>query len=87
MAGSTLVMDSSDQVTFKLPYIQDNKLLTVSCRSFSRWGREQNTSDFDMEGSQYVVYEWLQPITTYVTQDAHPKIIDALLIVIFRMGQ
>jgi hypothetical protein len=42
---------------------------------------------FDLEGSQYFIYEWLQPISTEVTQDAHPKIIDVLMKLIFRIGQ
>jgi len=42
---------------------------------------------FDLEGSQYLVYEWLQPFATEFTQDAHPRIVDALLTLIFRMGQ
>jgi len=42
---------------------------------------------FDLEGSQYHVYEWLQPFGTEVTQDAQSQIIDALWLLIFRMGQ
>jgi hypothetical protein len=42
---------------------------------------------FDFEGSQYLIYEWQQPIVTEVTQDAQPKILDTLLKLIFRMGQ
>jgi len=41
----------------------------------------------DLEGSQYLVYEWLQPFATEVTEDAQPKIVDAQLTLIFRMGQ
>jgi len=40
-----------------------------------------------LEYSQYIVYEWLQPIATQVTQDAKPKIIVAQLTLILRMGQ
>jgi hypothetical protein len=29
-----------------------------------------------MEGSQHLVYEWLQPIATYVAHNAKAKIID-----------
>jgi len=42
---------------------------------------------FDSEGSQYLVDEWLQPITTEVTQNAQPKIVDAPLTLNFRLGQ
>jgi len=30
-----------------------------------------------LEGSQYLIYEWLHPFATEVTQDAQPKIVDA----------
>jgi len=83
---STLVMDSSDRVTFQLQYIHDQKLLTLHWCSFSVWGRERDAIVFDLKGSQYPVYEWLQPIATKVIQDAQPKIVDTPLALIFRMG-
>jgi hypothetical protein len=48
-------------------------------------GREHNAIIVDLNGSQYLIYEWLQPIASEVTQDAQRKIIDALLMLIFRM--
>jgi len=59
-----IVMDSSDHVAIYLPYLQAWKLLTLCWRSFSGWGREPDTNIFDLEGSQYFFYEWLQPIGT-----------------------
>jgi len=56
-------------------------------RSFSGWGREHDAIFCELEGSQYLVYEWLQPFATEVTQDAQPKIVDSPLTLIFRMGQ
>jgi hypothetical protein len=41
----------------------------------------------DLKGSQYFVYEWLQLIDTQLTQHAQPKIVDAPLKPMFRMGQ
>jgi len=38
-------------------------------------------------GCQYIVYEILPQINTYIIQDAKPKIFDARLTIIFRMGQ
>jgi len=55
--------------------------------SFSGWGREHDAIIFELDGSQYLVYKWLQPSATEVTQDAQPKIFDAPLKLIFRMGQ
>jgi len=63
-AASMLVMDSSNHVTIQLPYLQVWKSLMLRWRSFLRWGREPDTIIFDSEGSQYFVYEWLQPIGT-----------------------
>jgi len=63
-AASILVMDSSDHVTIQLLYLQVWKSLTLHWRSFPQWGREPDTIIFDLEGSQYFVYEWLQPIST-----------------------
>jgi hypothetical protein len=51
-AASSLVMDSSDPVTFQLPYLQDLKSLTLRWRSFSECGREPDSIIFDTEGSQ-----------------------------------
>jgi hypothetical protein len=81
------VVDSSNHVTFQLPYLQVVKLLKRRGRSFSGYGREPDTMIFELQGSQYKVYEWLQPIGTWVTQDALQKIVDALLTLIFSMGQ
>jgi len=64
MAAIMLVMDSSDHVTIQLPYLQVWKSLTLRWRSLSGWGREPDTIIFDLEGSQYFVYEWQQPIGT-----------------------
>jgi len=86
-AAIKLVIDSSDQVTFTLPYLQDEKWLALCWRIFWSWGREPDTMILDVEGSQYLVYEWLQPSITQVTQDAQPKIVDAPLTLISRMVQ
>jgi len=56
-------------------------------RSFSGLGREHDAIIFALQGSQYLVYEWLQPFAIEVTHHAQPKIVDALLTLIFRMGQ
>jgi len=63
-AASKLVMDSSDQVTFQLPYLQDYWALTLHSHSISGCERKCDAIIFDLEGSQYLLYEWLQPITT-----------------------
>jgi hypothetical protein len=57
-------MDSSDEVSFPLPYLEDLKLLELGWHLFSGWGREPATMNFDLKGNQYLIYEWLQPIAT-----------------------
>jgi len=42
---------------------------------------------FGYKGSQYLVYGYVQVITPQITQDTWPRIVDALLILIFMMGQ
>jgi len=79
-------MDMWNQSQVRLPKMQDQKSWTLHWRSFSGWGREYVAPVFDSQGSQYLVYGWLQLIATTVTEDAKPKIIQALLIRIFRMG-
>ena len=86
-AANMLVIDCTNHVTIQLPYLQIQKLLTLHWHSFSGWGREHDAIIFGMEGSQYLVSEWLQPFATEVTQDTQPKINDTQLTHIFRMGQ
>jgi len=86
-AASTLVMDRSDQVTFQWLYFQDYKWLTLLWHSFSRWGTDGVAIIFAPEGSHYLIFEWLHPITTSVAQDAEPKSFDVTLTLIFRIGQ
>jgi len=71
----------------RLPMIHDQQLLTLRWRSFSWWGREGIAICFAYNGSQKVLYDWLQPISGVISQDAWPKFVDALLTLIFRMWQ
>jgi len=80
--ANTLIMYNNDQVTFQLPDLQDQKLLTLCRRSFSEWGREGVTLSFAHTGNLYLIYDYLQPIATQITQDATPKIVDTPLTLI-----
>jgi hypothetical protein len=42
---------------------------------------------FGLEGTQYLIYDWLQPMATWVMQDVQPKMVNAQLTLIFRMEQ
>jgi hypothetical protein len=43
--------------------------LTHYGRSFSSWGREHFTFPFAYKGSQYMFYDYVQPVTPLITQD------------------
>jgi len=77
----------NDQDSNQLPDLQYQKLLILCWRSFSESGRERVAFSFANIGNLYHIYEYLQPITTQINHDAKPKIIDALLMLIFNMGQ
>jgi len=58
------------------------------CRcSFAEWGGEHVAVSFAYNGGLYLVYKCPQPIATQITQDARPKIVDALLTLICRIAQ
>jgi len=67
--------------------MEDQQSLTLRWRSFSWWGREHFTFSFTNKGSQYFVYDYVQPIAHKITQDTWPRIVDTPLTLIFMMGQ
>jgi len=50
-------------------------------------GRERVASVFAYKRGQYLSYDYLQRIPTLITQDARPRIVDALLMLISKLGQ
>jgi len=86
-ATRTLYMNYSHNPTFILATMQDQQSMMLHWCSFSGLGREHVASVFACKGSQYLVYGCLKPIASYITDDARPKIVDAPLRLIFRMGQ
>jgi len=60
----------------------DQESLTLRWCSFSWLGRDGITICFAYKGSQKFIYDWLQPIGGVISQDAWPKIVDALLTLI-----
>jgi len=66
------------------PKIYDQESLTLHWPSFSCWGREPFTVSFAYQGSEYFVYDYLQPIAHKITQDTWPTISDAPLPLILR---
>jgi len=70
-----------------LPNMQQLKLLSLCWRSFSGFDREHVTVVFPSQGCKYQLNGCVQPIGTEIIQDAKLTIVDALLILILRMGR
>ena len=64
------------------PRTHNQKLLTLHWCSFSWWGREGIAISFAYQGSQKLLFDWLQPIGGVISQNAWPKIVDAPLTLI-----
>jgi len=86
-AATTSSMNDYHIASHRSPKIQHQKSLTLHWGSLSGWDRERVGIIFISEGSQYLDYEWRQPIAACLTQDAQPKLINAPLTLIFRFGQ
>ena len=85
--GNTSIMCNNYQITFLLPNLQDQELLTLHRRSFSRWDTECLASFFAYNGCQYCCYVYSLQNYFLITRLTRPRIVDALLTVIFKMGQ
>jgi len=86
-ADKSLFIDADDLAPLGLPKMQDQSSLTYHWCSFSWCGREYAATSLAIKGGQYSVYESLQPFTTPITKDTKPKIVQALLTFIFKMGR
>jgi hypothetical protein len=86
-AANSRYIDVCDQLAIRLPKMLDQKLLTLSWRSFSEWGGKCVTFSFAYKGTLDLMYKCLHPIATPITQAARLKIIDSPLNLLFRMGQ
>jgi len=86
-ATSTFYINYYHKAKLRLPRMGDQKSSRLHWCSFSGWVRERAAVVCAPKGCQCLIYRCLQPITTYIMQDAKPKIIDTSLMLIFRMGQ
>jgi hypothetical protein len=86
MAGSTLYMNYCHEATLRLAKMQDEHSLTLHWRTLPGWGNERVDIDFATNGCEYLIDRYLQPIATQITPGARPRIIDAPLLLILRMG-
>ena len=53
-AANSSLIEVCIHAPLKLPKMQDLKLLTIICRSFSQWGRERVASTFGYKAGQYL---------------------------------
>jgi len=71
-----------------MPWVRNmhhQKLWTLRWRSVSGCGRETVAVGFGSKGCQYLINGCLQPIGTWITQDAKLKFVNAPLTIILRM--
>jgi len=87
MVASTMLMHSNDQISSGLPDLHDQDSLMLRCHVYWEWCGDHVALSFANKASQYRIYEWPQPIATQITNNSKPKIVDAPLTLIFRMGQ
>ena len=81
-AANTLIMPNNNRIALDLPDLQDQNSFILCWCSFSELGSQCVALCFAYEVSQYRIYEWRQPMTMQITNDARTKIVDALLMLI-----
>jgi len=86
-AANSTIIEVCNYAPLILPKMQDLELLMLIWHSFPRWGREPVASAFAYTGGQCISYDKLQPLPALITQDARPKLVDAALTLMSRMGQ
>ena len=85
--GNTSIMCSHYRIAISSPDLHDHTLLTLHGRSFSKRDLESLAFFFALKGCQYCCY--VKPLQNYFLIDRLTRswIVDALLTVIFKMGQ
>jgi hypothetical protein len=58
-AANSSCMEVCDQAPLRLFKMWDLKLLTLSGRLFSKWGREGVAYSFVYKGGQYLIHDYL----------------------------
>jgi len=85
--ANALIMCIHYHVAFLLPDFQDQKSLTLSWCLFWRWGRERVAFCVAYRECQHIDYVYSLPSRVFITRHMGPKIVDAPLTLIFKMGQ
>jgi len=74
-----MYIENNRHIALWLTMMHGQQLLTLHWRSLSRWGREQVVFSLSYKGSQYFVYDCLQPLSPQITHNTQPTIVDAHL--------
>jgi hypothetical protein len=85
-AANTLVMDNSEQIGFQLAYLPQKILLRLCWRSVSECGCYRTAVSFAYKGCQSVDYELQQANHFPIKLLTYPKIMDARLMFILKLG-
>jgi len=86
-AAISSYMNYCNKKKLRLTKMQDRKLLTHQWCWFWGWGWEYIAIVFACKGGQWLIYGCWQAMANYITQDARPKIVDTVLMLMFGMGQ
>ena len=84
--ANLLIMKNIEQITFQLTYLHDKKLWTLSGRSVSQCGCYRIAVSFPYRGCKSADYEWQWATHFPIPFLTSPRIIDAPLTLILRMG-
>jgi len=84
-AANTLIMGKRNSKALGLYQMQYPKSMTLCSLSFSKWGCNHFAFSFANKGCQYVDYGKQQANSFAIDLLTRPKIVDALLTLIFRM--
>jgi len=82
----TLYISNNGHFTLLLTMMQVQQSLTLSWCSFLWWRRKHFAFSFYYEGTQYLIYGYLQPIDPQIAEDTRPTIDDTPSTLIVWMG-
>jgi len=86
-AVNSSIMRTNIRTMPRLPTMDKQQLVTHLWHSVSCWHNDDIEHCFGWKDFHYMAYEYLPQSSTYITNDARPKIIEATLTLIFSMGQ
>jgi hypothetical protein len=81
-----MYIDHNIHVALWLTMMEGPHSLTLHWRSLSRFGREHGRFTSSYNGSRYFVYDNLQSVTSQITHDTWPTIVDTPATFFFKMG-